>query len=310
MSNRNLIPQEDKTELQARQGIATVELLIALPLITAAFVTLMFIAHASHQKNGDYHRLYLTGMSRHTLQPPEFNPTKTTELEPTELSQAENLVSRAFPATEMWAVTASQPLGYVPSNFQHDDWNTKSFSGALYQGTGSPEYRTEDMVSPPEDQVRELAISALADSLGNKLGINLSQANEFLNLLTALTGSEFERLPAEAQDLQVSDLVETQQDSTAGFNELENELNNKIKEREAKQSELSALEESINPNSGDVDLGTAERITKLKDDIKALDGKIELLTPQRNEVRDQLGTASELFSGIRNALENLGKSEN
>ena len=104
--------------------------------------------------------------------------------------------------------------------------------------------------------------------------------------------------------------METQQDSTAGFNELENELNNKIKEREAKQSELSALEESINPNSGDVDLGTAERITRLKDDIKALDGKIELLTPQRNEVRDQLGTASELFSGIRNALENLGKSEN
>lgn len=313
MRNRHTGPEAAKSRSQKRRGIATVELLIALPLITAAFATLMFIAHASNQKNGDYQRLYLTGMSRHTLQPPEFDSTQTTHLEKTELNQTGNLVSRAFPATEMWDATVSQPLRFVPGNFQQDDWNTTNFSGALYKGTGSPEYRTESMISPPEDRVKALAISAVADSLGNKLGINLSQANRFLELLTALAGSALKGLPLEVQNIQVGDLLATQQDATAAFNKLENELNSKLNEfneLKAKRDELTKYRDSIDSESDDIDTAIIKEITRLDGQIHTLRNEIEFLTPVKNEAESNLGFSIELFSKIHKALKNLGKSEN
>ena len=151
MKSGNSKLRKSKASVRSRRGIATVELLIALPLITTAFVTLMFLAHASHKKNGDYHRKYVTGMSRHTLQPPKFDSTQVTTLKKMPLGKNQSLVQGSFPDMETWATTVSQSLDYVPGNFEEGDWKTSDFVGALYKGTGSPEYRIAGMISPSKD---------------------------------------------------------------------------------------------------------------------------------------------------------------
>ena len=289
---------QSKASVRSRRGIATVELLIALPLITTAFVTLMFVAHTSHIKNGDYHRQYVIGMSRHTLTPPKFESSLVTTLDRIPLSMNQSFVQGSFPDTETWKTTVSQSLKYVPGNFEEGDWKTNDFVGELYKGTGSPEYRTADMISPSKDKVKALAISAAAEYIGNMLSsINLSQANEFLSLLEALVSSQLDDLPAGAQDIQVGDLeMETQQAARAAFQELAKQL-------QAKNSELSAYQESIDPESGYVAPAISAEIDRLNTEIANLN-------KEKEKLEIDLRNASQLISGIQRTLKNLGKSEN
>ena len=214
---------------------------------------------------------------------PDFSSTQTTQLEKTQLDQDENLVSRAFPATEMWAATVSQPLRYVPGNFQQADWNTASFFGALYKGTGSPEYRTEDLLSPPKDNVKALAISAAADSIGNMLGINLSQANEFLDLLSVFSGtpagSDFGQHIREAREEQ-RELEEEQR-------KLEEEQREKQDELDLMQSEPST-EQSLEENQ--------EKAERLVDEI----GKLE---EQIGQLKRELENTRKIINGVQRAFE-------
>ena len=286
---------QSKASLQSRRGIASVELMIALPLITAAFATLMFVAHASHKKNGDYHRMYVTGMSRHTLQPPKFDsPQVTTNFKRTSLGRDQNLVQSAFPDTQIWATTVSQPLEYVPGNFQEGDWETSEFAGALYKGTGSPEFRTPNMISPSEDKVKALAISALVDSVGNKLGINLSQANEFLTLLGALTGN-----PASSDfDQHMGDAREELQNLREEKQELEQE---KQKPEEDKRKLEEELQQYIDQQFGDVEQDDSV-VNRLNNEIGDLQKRINEFDKQINELDKQINASRRVIDGIQRDL--------
>ena len=183
----------------------------------------------------------------------------------------------------MWAATVSQPLRYVPGNFQQADWNTASFFGALYKGTGSPEYRTEDLLSPPKDNVKALAISAAADSIGNMLGINLSQANEFLDLLSVFSGtpagSDFGQHIREAREEQ-RELEEEQR-------KLEEEQREKQDELDLMQSEPST-EQSLEENQ--------EKAERLVDEI----GKLE---EQIGQLKRELENTRKIINGVQRAFE-------
>jgi len=276
MKTKNSNPKKSIAFQRPRQGIATVELLIALPLIATAFVTLMFLAHSSHKKNGDYQRQYVTGMSRHTLQPPKFNNSQATiQLEKDTLGQ--NLVQGAFPETEIWTTTVSQPLDYVPGSFDEIDWKTSDFAGALYKGTGSPDYRTENMISPSKDKVKALAISATADFVGNMLNSNFGQANEFLSLLSAFSGTAAN-----------SNFSQPMQEAKKQLQELRQEQRTKQDELDSRKSELQT-ERNKGESQDPVEV---DRLAK----------EVELLAEQVGDLQREFENARKIVNRVQTAM--------
>lgn len=194
---KNQLPNE-------RQGIATMELLIALPLIIVAFVTLMFLAQASHVRNSVYQEAYLQQMGRHSTPIPSNDIAMksgatnrgsiggssscqaiNTTLQKSQ-AQDERAIKHFFPATEAWNVSAFGELNMLPNFFSEDLSKTSEFKIAIFQGTGDPENRPSHFVSPSKDDVKALGISLAATSMGEVLGIDLDQINEFQELLTSL----------------------------------------------------------------------------------------------------------------------------
>ena len=284
MKSGNSKLRKSKASVRSRRGIATVELLIALPLITTAFVTLMFLAHASHKKNGDYHRKYVTGMSRHTLQPPKFDSTQVTTLKKMPLGKNQSLVQGSFPDMETWATTVSQSLDYVPGNFEEGDWKTSDFVGALYKGTGSPEYRIAGMISPSKDKVKALAISAAADYIGNMLSINLSQANEFLSLLGALAGQ-----PAS------DDFGQHLRDARKELRKLE-------EEKQELEDEQQGFEDQLEQYRRD------QQFSQEDPEVVRLNSEIEDLQTQINALARELEAAAKTIDDVQRALKRFAKS--
>jgi len=195
------IGEEMKNKKTVRHGLATVELLIAMPIMAIVFAALMFLAHASYKTNDDFSRQRSTLMSRHTLKPPQFEQSKTTLLNRLAIEDSENIVKNFFPATESWTVTASQPLDFKPPNFASVSSETAGITGMIYKGTGSPEYRTADLIAPAQNKVEQLGISIAAKAVGKELGEILDAVDEFKNLLTAIESIE------KAVDVDIDDVM-------------------------------------------------------------------------------------------------------
>ena len=191
-----------KSTPYSRSGLATIELLLAMPILTLAFVTLMVLAHASHKKNEDYAHAYLTLMNRHTLSPPQFDDPKTTKLQKEQnvdrskssSNSNSNLVARSFPPTESWTVEASQSPSFLPSAFAKVYSRKTTIRGTIYKGTGSPEHRAAfpelDFVLPASDQVEALGGSAAVRAVAEAVDVNLQKVLDdleaFKDLLSAI----------------------------------------------------------------------------------------------------------------------------
>ena len=187
-----------KNTLDPRSGLATIELLLAMPILTLAFATLMMLAHASYKKNEDYAHAYITLMNRHTLSPPQFDDPQTAKLEKEQTvdrsKSSSNLVARSFPPTESWTVEASQSPSFLPSAFAEVYSRKTAIRGTIYKGTGSPEHRAAfpelDFVLPASDQVEALGVSAAVRAVAEAVDVNLQKVLDdleaFKDLLAAV----------------------------------------------------------------------------------------------------------------------------
>ena len=190
-----------KNNRPIRHGLATVELLIAMPILATAFASLMFLAHATYKKNDDFSRKYRTLMSRHTLKPPQFEQSKSVALSRLAMPDSDNVTKKFFPETETWIAASKQTLDYKPAGFESVLPETVETTGKIYKGTGSPEFRTSDLIDPSRDKVEQLALSLAAKAVGNELGQVLDAVDEFQNLLAAIESIE------KAVDVDIDDVM-------------------------------------------------------------------------------------------------------
>lgn len=195
-----------KHNLNTRRGFATIELLIAIPILTTVFVTLMVLAHASYKRNDDYSQAYRTLMNRHTLSLTQFHDSKTTKLvKETDVDRSSskssaksksssNVVASFFPPTESWTVEASQPINFLPSAFAEVYVEKTAIRGTIYKGTGSPDHRALfpdiNFDLPASDEVKALAIAeairAVTEAVDADFKQLLDRMEDIQNLLSAI----------------------------------------------------------------------------------------------------------------------------
>ena len=195
-----------KHNLNTRRGFATIELLIAIPILTTVFVTLMVLAHASYKRNDDYSQAYRTLMNRHTLSLTQFHDSKTTKLvKETDVDRSSskssaksksssNVVASFFPPTESWTVEASQPINFLPSAFAEVYVEKTAIRGTIYKGTGSPDHRALfpdiNFDLPASDKVKALAIAeairAVTEAVDADFKQLLDRMEDIQNLLSAI----------------------------------------------------------------------------------------------------------------------------
>ena len=195
-----------KHNLNTRRGFATIELLIAIPILTTVFVTLMVLAHASYKRNDDYSQAYRTLMNRHTLSLTQFHDSKTTKLvKETDVDRSSskssaksksssNVVASFFPPTESWTVEASQPINFLPSAFAEVYEEKTAIRGTIFKGTGSPDHRALfpdiNFDLPASDEVKALAIAeairAVTEAVDADFKQLLDRMEDIQNLLSAI----------------------------------------------------------------------------------------------------------------------------
>ena len=195
-----------KHNLNTRRGFATIELLIAIPILTTVFVTLMVLAHASYKRNDDYSQAYRTLMNRHTLSLTQFHDSKTTKLvKETDVDRSSskssaksksssNVVASFFPPTKSWTVEASQPINFLPSAFAEVYVEKTAIRGTIYKGTGSPDHRALfpdiNFDLPASDEVKALAIAeairAVTEAVDADFKQLLDRMEDIQNLLSAI----------------------------------------------------------------------------------------------------------------------------
>ena len=195
-----------KHNLNTRRGFATIELLIAIPILTTVFVTLMVLAHASYKRNDDYSQAYRTLMNRHTLSLTQFHDSKTTKLvKETDVDRSSskssaksksssNVAASFFPPTESWTVEASQPINFLPSAFAEVYVEKTAIRGTIYKGTGSPDHRALfpdiNFDLPASDEVKALAIAeairAVTEAVDADFKQLLDRMEDIQNLLSAI----------------------------------------------------------------------------------------------------------------------------
>ena len=201
-----------KHNLNTRRGFATIELLIAIPILTTVFVTLMVLAHASYKRNDDYSQAYRTLMNRHTLSLTQFHDSKTTKLvketdvdrssskssakskSSSKPNSSSNVVASFFPPTESWSVEASQPINFLPSAFAEVYAKKTAIRGTIYKGTGSPDHRALfpdiNFDLPASDEVKALAIAeairAVTEAVDADFKQLLDRMEDIQNLLSAI----------------------------------------------------------------------------------------------------------------------------
>ncbi|MDB2686147.1 hypothetical protein N9Y42_02955 [Mariniblastus sp.] len=270
-----------------RRGIATVELLIALPLIAVAFSTLMFLTHASHQKNDDYQAKYLAVMSRHDNEAAAANSvqsnfanrqstSKRTASNHSELTQepsnlVDGIIKSMFPPTNNLQTKTNQSLSYVPNFVPSNLTQTTIIEGMIYQGIGDPRNRPAGYASPSKDRVGKLAISRVGTLVGNEVGIDLGRIIKFKQLLNALFS------------------IKLGPDTTNAINDVKKVANREIRKLKEKIQEMEKTLE-----------GLTEKI-----DL------IDLTDPlKEEELRDLEREVNEILGKTRNLQSDIGKIEN